>query len=379
MAAEESNEPELAIQLLQTVIDPRHFQEFPATYQLGFPDQSTHDVHFNVADGELFMHLGVSPAAAITLRLGWGNFQRLVAGDLDVHDLLRSGTSTSVLAGLAIEGDVALALPLLRSLRAVKATAKVVLGAQEMDDICRRAADLRTPIQIERRSGVSQEELMESYARASRPLILTDLMGEWPVSRMTLPALREKVGDVPIEVFITGTTKKVIMPIAEYIDSLQMDTLEKVAGIPQYAQMEIPAEVARRLELLPPPYYQREEYVLPRLWLGPSGAVTYLHYDDVDNFLAQVFGEKLVTLYRPDEFDLFAPQRLKGVLGFDPRNIDRSRFPLARHANPVEFILKPGEVLFIPACWYHHVVIQSPSLSVNFFLGRRLPAILLHT
>lgn len=359
----------VALRLGERLLQPEHFDGFPATYQIAFFDRPALDFHFRVVDGRLELNPGVSAAAALGLRLEWDAFERMADGRMDVHDLTRGGR-------LAVEGDVTQATPLLKSLRASGGESKIVLGAHEIDEIIRRAPPTAPTEGIERRAGVSPEELMERYAKGSRPLILTDLMGSWPVAKMDLDAVRERIGHVEITTFISGTNVKKVVKIADYVDGLRGDSLQRVGSSVEYAQMELPADVVRSLALSRPPYFDAKDYVLPRLWLGPTGAITHLHYDDVDNFLAQVFGEKLVTLYHPDDYDLFAPQRLKDVQGLDPDAIDRSRFPLARHARKIQFVLAPGEVLFNPGCWYHHIRILSPSLSVNFFLGRRMPAAL---
>jgi len=47
---------------------------------------------------------------------------------------------------------------------------------------------------------------------------------------------------------------------------------------------------------------------------------------------------------------------------------DSSRFPLYGSVEaPIEFELAPGDALFIPPFWFHHVECLSPSVSVNVF------------
>ena len=50
---------------------------------------------------------------------------------------------------------------------------------------------------------------------------------------------------------------------------------------------------------------------------------------------------------------------------FDPDAPDFDSFPLARQAKPVECIVKPGELLYLPAGWFHHVRALEASLSAN--------------
>jgi hypothetical protein len=203
------------------------------------------------------------------------------------------------------------------------------------------------------------------------------MMREWKIDGMTPSRLRDLIGDVRTKAIVHGDPTLYEPLIGEHIDALQKAAADGTEETVKYAQMELPPEVARRLELVPPPYFERKHYVLPRMWLGGRGATTPIHYDDIDNFLAQVFGEKIVTLYHPDEADLIDPDHQRFVYTFDPERIDPIKHRLARHANPIRVVLGPGEVLFNPGMWYHHVVVsKGPSLSINFFVGRALPATL---
>jgi ribosomal protein L16 Arg81 hydroxylase len=55
---------------------------------------------------------------------------------------------------------------------------------------------------------------------------------------------------------------------------------------------------------------------------------------------------------------------------------DLVRHPLYRYANKFVFDLNPGEALFIPVGWWHHVRALDVSISVSFtnFHGAFAPA-----
>lgn len=108
------------------------------------------------------------------------------------------------------------------------------------------------------------------------------------------------------------------------------------------------------------------------LLIGQRGAVTPLHYDEQHNLLCQARGRKLVLLGPPEQWQCFYPfpvghpcDRQSQV---SPRDPDLWRFPRWRQASLAHTVLQPGDVLFIPAYWWHHV--ESPwedSVSVNFW------------
>jgi ribosomal protein L16 Arg81 hydroxylase len=33
----------------------------------------------------------------------------------------------------------------------------------------------------------------------------------------------------------------------------------------------------------------------------------------------------------------------------------------------MECVLEPGDILYIPSCWWHNVITLSPSISINVF------------
>lgn len=56
----------------------------------------------------------------------------------------------------------------------------------------------------------------------------------------------------------------------------------------------------------------------------------------------------------------------------DVDNPDLSKFPDFSSARSIDFTLNPGEVLYIPALWFHNVRSEEFSVSVNSFF-RHLP------
>ena len=50
---------------------------------------------------------------------------------------------------------------------------------------------------------------------------------------------------------------------------------------------------------------------------------------------------------------------------FDPEAPDFEQFPLARNASMIECTVHPGELLYVPAGWYHQVRALTFSLSAN--------------
>ncbi|QTN25680.1 cupin-like domain-containing protein [Rhizobacter sp. AJA081-3] len=110
-----------------------------------------------------------------------------------------------------------------------------------------------------------------------------------------------------------------------------------------------------------------------RLWLGSGGHVNNLHFDCFANFLFMIAGYKRVCLFPPDSFVELRPtpprRGIGGATGspvklLRPQTKDMARLRrLARRGMYV--VLRPGDALFIPPNWWHHVEGQRLNLMVN--------------
>ena len=107
------------------------------------------------------------------------------------------------------------------------------------------------------------------------------------------------------------------------------------------------------------------------IWMGPRHTVSPLHYDPLDNLLMQVVGWKRVLLFGPSDGSEGGEKREINTTSWhyaghdgnqyntsavDVENPDHVKFPNFRDAPiPYECILGPGDGLFIPKHWWHHV------------------------
>jgi hypothetical protein len=102
--------------------------------------------------------------------------------------------------------------------------------------------------------------------------------------------------------------------------------------------------------------------VAPRLWLG-NEVITPAHFDESHNLACVVSGRRRFTLLPPEQVrNLYL-----GPLDFAPtptpislvsfRSPDFERFPRFRDALAAAEVaeLGPGDALYIPSLWWHHV------------------------
>lgn len=107
------------------------------------------------------------------------------------------------------------------------------------------------------------------------------------------------------------------------------------------------------------------------LLVGMAGVTTPAHYDEQENMFAQIRGIKRCLLFGPDQFKNLYPYPVhhpcdrQSQVDFD--NPDLTKFPKFTQAHAWECLLEPGEVLYIPTYWWHHIESLTDTVSINFW------------
>lgn len=92
----------------------------------------------------------------------------------------------------------------------------------------------------------------------------------------------------------------------------------------------------------------------------------WTHYDTCDNILIQVSGRKRIIFYPPTEaLNLYLDGDKSKVIDID--SPDLKLYPDFANAERFEAFLEPGDIVFIPALWFHNVTALDFSISVNVF------------
>jgi len=111
--------------------------------------------------------------------------------------------------------------------------------------------------------------------------------------------------------------------------------------------------------------------ITKNLWFGPAGTISPLHFDRSHNLLHQHCGRKHIVIVDPSHTHLMKAGSKNSVsphvssldLVTSGFNVD-----LGRLGTPcLEAILEPGDILFLPAFWWHNVISLDVSISVNYW------------
>lgn len=234
------------------------------------------------------------------------------------------------------------------------------------------------PAHVPSRSQLSAEEFRELFYAQNRPVKLLNIMQDWPAMQRWRPEFfREHYGHQEVEVTSSRDSDPYYeIRLEQHRRSLLFrDFIEIISSGPGNNSylvannhfFERPGLVSLLDDVGRLPGYLRQpaDAKSTYLWFGPAQTVTPLHHDTMNVLLCQVFGRKRVQLVQPDE----TPWLYNNVGVFSEVEMeapDLRRYPLFRHVSPIEVILHPGEMLFIPVGWWHHVRSLDMSISVSF-------------
>lgn len=227
---------------------------------------------------------------------------------------------------------------------------------------------------------ISRDKFFDQYYFLNRPVVLKDMTNDWPALHKWSPAyFADQFGDVTVEV----TANRNSDPEYEknYRATLQTCTLrqfiDRIMQNPETNDLYLvarnyffgnPAFDTLRDDLKPPPEIvdvSHRSAGATKLWLGPKGTVTPLHHDRHSILFTQVHGRKHFKMIPSFELNKVY-NRDHYYSHVDADNVDAAKFPKFLEASVADVVLHPGDMLLIPAGWFHWVKSLDVSISVTF-------------
>lgn len=261
---------------------------------------------------------------------------------------------------------------------------------------------LATAKQIPEITGVDPRALPDDVLLSTRPVVLKGLVAQWPMVRAGLESSQSAAAY--IRKFYRDATVGALLGAPDIEGRFFYN--EDLSGFNFKAvKLKLDTmldEVERHKDAVKPPAIYvgsttvdtclpgfrgendlgfGERLPLVSIWLGNRTRIA-AHHDLPDNIACVVVGRRRFTLFPPEQLaNLYI-----GPLDFTPAGQaislvdllqpDLGRFPkfeeAARHAQVAE--LGPGDALFIPSMWWHHIeALDSFNVLVNYW-WRQSPA-----
>ncbi len=221
--------------------------------------------------------------------------------------------------------------------------------------------------EIGRREKLSGAEFLQDYYRTNRPVVITGMLEHYPArSKWTLDYFAERFGERVVEVQfgreadpqyeMNSVAHKRQMKFGDYVE------LVRSSGSSNDFYMTANNDSKNQVALQGlwddvgalPEYLDDDPARRGFFWFGPAGTLTPLHHDLTNNFMSQIIGRKRVRLVAPCELAKIYNFR-HCFTDLDARNVDLTRFPAMPDVKIHDITLAPGEILFLPVGWWHHV------------------------
>lgn len=228
---------------------------------------------------------------------------------------------------------------------------------------------VRTAPTLETREGLSKADFVRDYREQSRPVVLKGFAAHWSsVRTWSFDHLAERSGGAEVTMDSVRGTPTRRVTIAEFIQLMKANSdpdAEPLHLQEWYYQNNAPQLAAELPDLEIAQYdFRRNLYgdagsTNHQLWVGQRGGITRMHQDSymVDVFHVQIVGAKRWYVMGP------GAQLRSGADG-EP---DFAALVADPRTELHQFDLRPGDVLFLPANWYHRIELLTDSVG----LGRK--------
>ncbi|XP_036966377.1 tRNA wybutosine-synthesizing protein 5 isoform X2 [Acanthopagrus latus] len=228
---------------------------------------------------------------------------------------------------------------------------------------------------------VDKEVFLRDIYPQRRPAVLRGVSLGPCLEKWTVEYLGQKGGDKELHLFIHRT-----LPFDEFVKRasekkhseffLCEDESYYLRSLGEDVRKE-PADLSKQFPVLAedfhiPQFFTANQFFSSVFRISSCGLQLWTHYDVMDNLLAQVTGTKRVVLFSPqDALHLYLSGDKSEVVDIDSPDLEQ--FPDFVKAKRYECVLEPGDLLFIPALWFHNTVALQFGVGVNVF-WRHLPA-----
>lgn|GEM_PF-2377573 len=223
---------------------------------------------------------------------------------------------------------------------------------------------------------IGQAEFLEKYLLKNKPVIIRGGVADWPaVKKWNLDYLKSTIGENKIQLKRHYKNDKEWL-MADFFADLEAGVNDRyltngniveffpqlVEDLSPYSQYALPDWKCNRFL---PDNMHYDNYQVELLAGNPSTGF-YLHYDrgHINAFVAQIVGRKRVALLPPESAQYLNADG--NVSKVDVWQLEQDNDPLLDTMQAGFFTLEPGDLVFIPANWWHTTKNETQSFGVTF-------------
>lgn len=243
--------------------------------------------------------------------------------------------------------------------------------------------------QLDKHKNIDCDDFKKRYLGKKKPVIISNSFKCKALEKWSIRYLKELYPNKMVTLTVLNPAFNILgsnikMKLPEAIDLMQNNSDENKKHY--LMQRALNEEFPELVPDINTPKYLENHCAHINLWLGEKNINTKPHYDYYDNFLTQIFGRKRVKLFAPTDTQYmhgYSTNDTMTVEGVkypsvhsshiaDTDLVDIKEFPNIKFTTPFEGILNPGDLLYIPAGWWHEVKSLDVTMSINFWWKIRI-------
>lgn len=225
---------------------------------------------------------------------------------------------------------------------------------------------------VNRVSGLTKEEFKERYLLTSTPVIITDMIDDWPAKeKWTLDFFKEEYGHLTVPVYSANASKSGKtymspdrkMPFRDYISAIQQGPTDLRLFLFNIFKVAPELKNDYKIHTIMDGFYNE----FPFTFFGGEGSKVAMHYDiDLSHvFLTQFDGRKRVVLFGPEYSRHLYQQPFTVASYVDIDNPDYDKFPALRDVKGYDTIIERGDTIFMPSGYWHYIIYLDSGFSMN--------------
>lgn len=225
--------------------------------------------------------------------------------------------------------------------------------------------------QVDRVANISGEEFKAKYYDKQVPVVIRDLAKQWPAyTKWNWEYLKEVAGKEKVGIY-NNMKSDAYTPInkadeyttfGEYIDMIS-----KGPAAWRIFLFNIFSHAPQLTQDFTWPDHLMKGFVkrVPMLFVGGKGSITHMHFDiDLSHIIhTQFAGRKRVLLFPYTEqhklyrkpFEVLSVADFSNYYDPEKSKLDFKQFPAIDTAEGYDIILEPGDTLFMPGGYWHHM------------------------
>jgi lysine-specific demethylase 8 len=207
----------------------------------------------------------------------------------------------------------------------------------------------------------------EEYVLQYRPFVMQGAVKDTtPLTTWTDEYLKSTFGDAEVAIEMNKKEKRGgpgdMLPLAEFIDRYKDEAMYVVDEVPKGMrdQVKLPGCLSCG------GFLDNANTVF--MWFSSGGTKSVLHTDSFHNMHCVVSGEKRFIMIPPEYTKVIGPEgEGQGYYNLDVEAVNMTAYPKMVDVPWYKAVLSPGDCMYLPFHWIHHVHSIGRNLGINLW------------